>query len=360
MKIIEQLFERAFPGKATIGKSITNYWVILGPTGYPRWVIPKLSYIGLPVLQQWHPFSSTSKLKWSFFLTAYRLGLLNKIPNVKPVHLQHLDILTETSMPVFYIGTPSRVQKMVVTLVNPMTSVLKTVVKVPIGEHAATNIIHEANILHQLHHWKQKISPFLQDIDPETGISFQEIVTGNIAGSNLTHCHVQLLTSLQHDNKVTTLSEQLKIDQMKFDFSDFNDSETEIIKKMCRFLLDDTELPLFWEHGDFSPWNVLKTKDKLILIDWERSQKNSLPLLDLFHFLTMQRLIRNQPIIADISEHPMVSKYLYQSGITLSKKLLKKLLLYYFLMHCLNLHKESPQNAKVFFKNLQIYWEKSR
>ena len=46
-------------------------------------------------------------------------------------------------------------------------------------------------------------------------------------------------------------------------------------------------LPLVCEHRDFSPWNLfVHAGDRLAVFDWESSEPEGLPLLDLIYFLT--------------------------------------------------------------------------
>ncbi|BAV06887.1 Phosphotransferase enzyme family protein [Filimonas lacunae] len=53
----------------------------------------------------------------------------------------------------------------------------------------------------------------------------------------------------------------------------------------------DGLLPVTAAHGDFTPWNVMFKKDKLLMIDWEQS-KNSMPFLfDLFHFVYQSNIL---------------------------------------------------------------------
>jgi hypothetical protein len=47
------------------------------------------------------------------------------------------------------------------------------------------------------------------------------------------------------------------------------------------------QLPLVCEHRDCSPWNILVTDEgRLAFLDWESSEPNGLPALDLIYFLT--------------------------------------------------------------------------
>jgi Phosphotransferase enzyme family len=40
-------------------------------------------------------------------------------------------------------------------------------------------------------------------------------------------------------------------------------------------------------HGDFAPWNLLKTERGWVLVDWEEARDRDRPFFDLFHYLFM-------------------------------------------------------------------------
>jgi hypothetical protein len=43
-------------------------------------------------------------------------------------------------------------------------------------------------------------------------------------------------------------------------------------------------------HGDFTPWNLLKTEGGWVLVDWEEARDRDRPFFDLFHYLFMAHL----------------------------------------------------------------------
>lgn len=45
-------------------------------------------------------------------------------------------------------------------------------------------------------------------------------------------------------------------------------------------------VPLFFQHGDFLPGNILLDKNKIKIVDWEFSRKMAFPLFDEFSFIT--------------------------------------------------------------------------
>jgi hypothetical protein len=58
--------------------------------------------------------------------------------------------------------------------------------------------------------------------------------------------------------------------------------------------LRDSEIPLVFEHGDFSPPNILADHDGTIgIVDWELAHPDGLPALDLFFFLAAAAFARD-------------------------------------------------------------------
>lgn len=366
MNTIRDIFSRAFPNEHLIGDSFAgqprpNYWIVYGTSGIPRWLIPQDPHIGLPVLKQWHPFQLLSMLKWKALLGTYRAGLLGRLPGIVPIHLKEIQWPESSGIPVFYIGTPSHVSKLVITLVDPTTTKPTSILKLPVGENASSNILHEATILEQLSKWKPGFCPNLLSVIPEHGRSLQEALVGTIAGLKLTGDHFQLFRDLRYQGQFTTLTEQLVALDTKYQALHLSNEQRAIYQEIRTFLQDETEVPQFWHHGDFSPWNVLRCKAAAQLIDWERSRPKGLPLLDFFHFLAMQRLIRNEPVPPDLNRHPVVNQYLEQCDIYLSDDLLKKLYLYYRTEHWLNANwEEASLYGPPAFRQMLTCWEAVR
>lgn len=66
-----------------------------------------------------------------------------------------------------------------------------------------------------------------------------------------------------------------------------NESEKKYLEKILNSIANHKGeiINLFFRHGDFCRQNILVSDSKIKLIDWEFSQKNSLPLYDVFFFL---------------------------------------------------------------------------
>ena len=62
-----------------------------------------------------------------------------------------------------------------------------------------------------------------------------------------------------------------------------------MIEAINELLRDGSPLPACWEHGDFAPWNIKRSRDGgCALLDWEDARRKGLPLQDAYHFLHMQ------------------------------------------------------------------------
>jgi hypothetical protein len=159
------------------------------------------------------------------------------------------------------------------------------VVKVPLTEQATVAVLREAEVLESLAAAAFEPAPRLLCVDPEKGIATQTYVEGR-SGARAMGAEVwRLLRSLMLPGETTSLSVHAQGWAQRLDESE---------RKSCIRVLDDlrsdeTVLPACWQHGDFAPWNIRRSRDgRCALIDWEDAGRNALPLQDVFHFLHVQ------------------------------------------------------------------------
>lgn len=77
-------------------------------------------------------------------------------------------------------------------------------------------------------------------------------------------------------------------------------------------------------HGDFTPWNILHSKNGLALYDFELYSDNATPLYDLFHFIYQRGILMRQDTAAQIEKDlkkafktfPELEAYLTQFNLT--------------------------------------------
>jgi hypothetical protein len=48
-------------------------------------------------------------------------------------------------------------------------------------------------------------------------------------------------------------------------------------------------------HGDFAPWNLLRTHDGWVVLDWEHSSRSKPPFFDLWHYLLQAHSLLGRP-----------------------------------------------------------------
>jgi thymidylate kinase len=71
-------------------------------------------------------------------------------------------------------------------------------------------------------------------------------------------------------------------------------------------------VPVGPAHGDFAPWNILKTNDGWLLIDWEYAASDRPAFYDVFHYLVQSHVLLGRPsrqalLGATIGEGPLAS-----------------------------------------------------
>lgn len=366
MENLDTILQSAFPAESLVDETApANAWVIPGSGKRPRWILPVNHHAGLSVLRQWHPFHWHSKAKWSFLRAAYATGAIGKIPGVQPVHLRQIPSVENNFIPVFYIGTPTRVSKLVVTLVNPASCLPEQVLKVAVGELAMENIAHEASVLERLMSWKPGLAPAFIQCSPEQGQAIQTSLPGQVDTAVLSREHLRFLMDLQYDDVLTSLAKQVLCLSQAADVSSvswFNEPEKAQWENIKCYLDDRTPLPAFWQHGDFSPWNALRHQGNITLVDWERSRPLGLPLQDLFHFLMMQKFIHNKPFSCTLHDSPVVQTFLKDSGLgLLSQATLNRLWVFYFAERWLTVtREETVEHSRKAFHEMLHVWEAVR
>lgn len=306
--------------------SPTQRFLTISGNHGPRWIVPERPFFGWPVLRQWQPYSVSSLCKWTVFTLAYRCGQLGRVPGVRRISI----VGGEASQPVFqvpggkgafvpviYIGTPGRARKAVVTLVGKDDARPVAVAKLPFSDGAASNILHEADVLARLIFFRVGLAPRLLSVDAERGTTVQEEVPGRLTGRKLTNQHIDWLCLLR-TGKTTTIADHSRelLARIQETPVDSSDRGTYLIA-LLRGLDNTTPLPAVWVHGDFAPWNLKETTDGLRAIDWEEAQEGGLPLVDLVYFFVIQGFLfgRRLDCMDDFFRHPQVPRYLVEFGL---------------------------------------------
>jgi len=54
-------------------------------------------------------------------------------------------------------------------------------------------------------------------------------------------------------------------------------------------------------HGDCAPWNLLKTREGWVLVDWEEAWTDAPPFYDVFHYLVQSHVLLGRPSVQELT-----------------------------------------------------------
>lgn len=340
---VENVTSKVFPPESTLTDSNTvpslnRYWVIPAAKGYPRWIVPQQAKLGQNVLLQWQP---SIHLKWRILFWLYRMRLIGIFPGVKSIGINipqqswaHLGWHHDTPLiPVIYIGTPSAISRLVVSLTDSETGTVKLVSKIPSAPLSHHGILKEYAILSALDKQKPGVAPQALFLDPENHIVSQAPIIGAPAEEHLTLAHIQWLIHLKIEGETTTLSEQIDMLMERIHQCDaLGQEKIEVLSNIAGSLKQTIPLQAVYVHGDFSPWNLIWTgEQQLGAFDWEHAKLKGLPLYDLLHYEFIRCFVLNQntDILPQLKENPLLQHYI--KALEIDLEMLKPIFLFYLL-----------------------------
>ncbi len=338
----------------------SQFWMIPGKQGEPRWILPHEPKSALPFLKQWSPYDFRSRIKWRFLIGAYRAKRLNCIPGVIPLQViapkwnnwGHLGwFFTNPPVPVIYIGTPGPNRKAVLGLVDSPKNEVKAIGKIPLEPAAGHAINHEADVLYELMHEKPGMAPARLFLDRKNSIATQEFVAGKTTDRRLTEHHMNCLIDLAVPGESISIKRIVEDFTQQIHALEHIDSDLLNIFEHTLSSIDKTlTLPAVWIHGDFAPWNLKNVDNSIRAIDWEAASKHGLPLFDLIYYRSIQAFLFNEREVFSRSDIRIFLKYITSLGI--SRTLLQKLTALCLSYSWWQAHKMNNQPLKLFFFKL--------
>jgi len=320
------------------GKCRRFRYLVIPGNNTTRWIVPENSKYAHKVMSQWQPYGTVSLIKWYAVRLLYRLQLLKLLPVIRTItddtgkELYIPNTQTEV-MPVIYVGTPGNQQKAVVTVVDINTAKSLAVIKVAIAEAAVHCLLREAKILTQLAKLNVINIPKILYKNVYNQSTWQSVLDGSPTSRKLTKNHVDWLLQLPKYIELSSFGEQArKLHQLMSITSElFSSEQKQLLIKAIESIENNIDIPLVLVHGDFAPWNIKKSTDhKLLIMDWEDSSFNGLPLWDLCHFYIIQEYLFNDIKSFQLMRSCKLIHYYVESiGIThLSKSML-------YILYCL-------------------------
>ena len=335
-----------------------RFFVISGKNG-PRWIVPRDSMLGWPVLNQWRPYNISSRIQWAMIIAAYRSGLLFLVPGVielgldgaSNICLKQKELRTDSALsPVIYIGTEGPQQKLVITLVDSVSGVPSSVVKVGLGKEARASLLRESINLKLLASYGVRDVPVLLAMEESTGRTWQSVVPGNLTSRKLTEFHIDLLLRFPITGKTTTVEKQKSIlnQLIQHECAELSVQQLEVIKTAISNISGQYQIPLILVHGDFAPWNLKKQPNgELAVIDWEDAEFEGLPLWDLCHYHYIQaHLFSKHKLVSSFLSGRLIDRYL--QGLGIDKREQTALILLYLLFMIISKSRNTSLEYKTF------------
>ena len=266
-------------------KSKLNCLCIYENSGHPRWIWPIESK--KPIFLEFYQ-ASTSKQK-AFSLAVRIIFFIGIQKWVFDKHPAPVEALNNHNNWAIFNGTVGPNQKKI------MINDSQTISKIAIQKSALSNLLHEASILQLLKTHKNKLSfRFPQLLQRNDNKIIIEKLDNLGTVLNFTDEHAQVVsdlrelgctkTAIQHWGHWSTISSRL--DTLKQNKGDKIPAYIiDQLTKLKNGINQETLINVAMAHGDFTPWNIMKTSpNQLGIIDWELAQKD-LPLAyDYFHF----------------------------------------------------------------------------
>ncbi len=260
----------------------------------PQWLIDvRAAAAAGQIWNSWIPYSRKSRVAWFLLRWALKLRLARFLPGVSLIQIPAIGFgpwlagIPElaNAAPVVFIGKPSVTRKLTVFLADERGGIA-AVAKLPLVSQAIDSIRNEEHALRNLNGIVPGIPAVLRASFPP-GVCVESWVEGKNVGRGFASEHLSLLLRLPRTGRA--ISMQRAFAALK-----------ESLKPETRAIADripvpgscSREIPSVWEHGDFTPWNLKRSAEGILIpLDWEYSSPEGLPLLDLCHFFYRQEYL---------------------------------------------------------------------
>jgi len=297
LKDADRLIAQVFGAKdAILRNDALRFVAIEGGDGL-RWIIPADLGPSSHVLADWRPYKRSSRLAWRIVQVASQAGILSRVPGTRLFEvdltgIEWADYGWLRSYPpcvITYVGTAGPHQKLVCTFVDPHAAAAILVVKFPLVDSANSLLWREYENLNTLVNEGRDIGPHPLRIDGQIRFTVQSYLQGRPVGVAIGQAHLDFLAGLVQPRRHLELRTARSELYTRRDYLASIGALSGAAHDMVTSLLEDGAwngvVPAVRIHGDFAPWNLKRRPDgRLSAIDWEDSEENGLPYVDLLHF----------------------------------------------------------------------------
>jgi hypothetical protein len=242
-------------------------WLALPPFGDARFLLPRgprrVAVAGLGI---YHPMTTRGRLAWEAARLAARLGALRLIPRGKAPPQEVTGFLSDhvPSGGSFALQRATHEGRWVALVIDRRGEALK-LVKVATSESGETALQKEA----------ENIARFSQ----------------------------YLIPPLRAPRLISRTPNTLVFEPVHWvPRSRPWELPTGVAHALGSFTAANREVNGSISHGDFAPWNLLKTRSGWVVIDWEEAGEGPAPMTDLFHYVVQAHGHLGRPTQREIED----------------------------------------------------------
>lgn len=366
-RIFKQLGYQVSTEETSVHQHKLEYLIINNPNGSVRWAWPL--HTKKPLFLKFYSISSAKAfvfaviIKLIFILRIQKLFFKRKVLFLNKANS---DLPTKFNLNcqwALFTGTAGPNQKAVFCIQDQYT---RSFLKVALTERSADLIHREAMILNRL--YQSNIQTF--DFPEVLNITTRTLEISDIKGSGrrttkLSANHINAFIELNELSSIQMkLSENHHWQNMKGDMESLLTIEDKrmpkgLIRKMLQMIdktNEDDIIEVGLSHGDFTPWNMYESNQKLAIYDWELADFFKPLGYDVFHYIVQHNIMLEHKSWTEI-KRDIINTINCDSFAALSKFSIKqrqKYLKLYFLFHISYYLKLYTAQA---VWHPQIYWQ---
>jgi hypothetical protein len=235
-------------------------WVCVPPSSSPRWMLPARSpAVTRGALRVYHPITLRSRIGWEFGRVLASTGIFRLMPQRGRPDPDVQELLDR------HVGEGAAVA---LAKANHR------------GRYVALTVGPRGQ--------PRRILKLATDLD---GIMALERESRAIAtlGASLQH-PISAPVVIDHDDRVLVMSAvrwRTRLRPWRL--------PVEVAFAMGRFFASGVEDDAGPAHGDFAPWNLLRSRSGWVLIDWESARADAPPFYDVLHYLVQGHVLLGRP-----------------------------------------------------------------
>ncbi len=315
LTILQQLFFKDQQGvihldKNNCSKNALKFYYINNPDKSIRWIFPASNnrpvFLDLYNNDGWKAKCYRTLMKTSYYLGCDSMFTSGSffIENPVPLFMQYFENTSADAYAIF-TGTAGKNRKAIISLHQDKKCT--TFIKIPLTQNAQELVQNEQKQLELLEtiQLNKMVTPkgkgkrdylLLENIKPPTSIPATQFNDRHLLA--LDECYEKTLvqstpTQINSWQQITnglaflhsnpSIQNELSKDKIKI-ISEHLNSIFEQVSSTALF-------PVGLAHGDFTPWNMYETKEKINVYDWEMSSTDMPLLFDAFHYIFQSNIL---------------------------------------------------------------------